>query len=182
MLILKGNFHELKWFWLLLAAALACFSGPLQAATAVGAARAPDVVAAEFYGWYLDTLSADQDPLSDRYERFSSYVARPLVDQLAERLRSGPALPAAAPAGDYFLKVASYRAAWLHARPRAMTVHQEINEKRRQAEVIVTLGEGSDARQVLGLGMVLENGAWKIRQVVRADPEPPESSARPPII
>jgi hypothetical protein len=177
MLILKGNFQELKWFWLLLAAVLACFYGPLQVATAA-AARAPDAVAAEFYGWYLDTLSADQDPLSDRYERFSSYVARPLVEQLAGRLRSGPALPAAAPASDYFLKVTSYRAAWLHARPRAMI----INQGARQAEVVVTLGEGSDARQVLGLGMVLENGAWKIRQVVRAEPERPESSARPPVI
>lgn len=182
MLILKGNFEELKWFWLLLAAVLACFYGPLQAATGAAAARAPDVVAAEFYGWYLETLSADQDPLSDRYERFSSYVARPLVEQLAEHLRSGPALPAAAPASDYFLKATRYRAEWLHARPRAMTLHQESNEKRRRAEVIVTLGEGSDARQVLGLGMVLENGAWKIRQVVRAESESAESSARPPII
>jgi hypothetical protein len=195
MLILKGNFTDRKSFapWLaaLLAAMLACVcalvpaavssAAPAAAPAAMSAlarvpARAPDVVAADFYGWYLDALSADQDPLSDRYDRFGTYVAKALVDQLAVGLRSGPALPAAAPAGDYFLKTRSYRAAWLRARPRALTVRKDA----RQAEVLVTLGEGSDARRLLGLGMVLENGGWKIRQVVRADPEGLESSAEPP--
>jgi hypothetical protein len=184
MLILKGNFFQFIFAGLLLVAVLASPSRPLHAAPARPAtqgsapvpAQAPDAAAAEFYGWYLDTLGADQDPLSDRYERFNTYVAQALVDQLAAHLRSGPAVPAAAAASDYFLKVSSYRSAWLHARVRAMTLRQQA----RQAEVLVTLGEGSDAKQVLGLGMVLENGAWKIRQVVRAEPGAPESSAGPP--
>jgi len=51
-------------------------------------ARAPEVVAAEFYGWYLETLAADQDPLSDRHERFAAYVARPLVELLLQRMQA----------------------------------------------------------------------------------------------
>lgn len=175
MLILKENFLKLKLLGLVLLVLFACGTAPprVTAATA-SAAPPPDVVAAAFYGWYLDALSADQDPLSDRYERFTTYVAHALVEQLLARMT-------AAPAGDYFLKTPHYQGAWLRTRVRALTVSRQP----RHAQVIVTLGEGSDARQVLGIAMMLEGGAWKIREVVRAardapDSGAPESSAGPP--
>ena len=56
-------------------------------------ARAPEAVAAEFYGWYLDTLAADQDPLSDRYDTFTRYVAKDLGGAPGR----APASPAAGP-------------------------------------------------------------------------------------
>jgi hypothetical protein len=103
MLILKGNFIKyvarIAVPTVLLAAVPAGAGAAGQAAWAApaGAAarpaiRAPEVVAAEFSGWYLETLAADQDPLSDRHERFAAYVARPLVEQLVQRLqaRAGP--------------------------------------------------------------------------------------------
>ena len=57
-------------------AGLVCNAAPAWGAPAAmparAAIRAPETVAAEFYGWYLETLDADQDPLSDRYERLSA--------------------------------------------------------------------------------------------------------------
>jgi hypothetical protein len=81
-------------------------------------ARAPDAVATEFYGWYLDTLGADQDPLSDRYDTFSRYVAKELSARLVERLQGGRV-----PQRDYFTQSASYRPAWQRS-VRAATVRQ----------------------------------------------------------
>lgn len=181
MLILKENFLKLKLLGFVLLVLFACFGAPprvIAAAPTAPATPAPDVAAAAFYGWYLDALSADQDPLSDRYERFTAYVARGLVEQLVARMT---ATRAAAPHGDYFLKTPHYRSAWLRTRVRALTVGRQA----RHAEVIVTLGEGGDAKQVLGIAMMLEGGAWKIREVVRAasdgpDSPVPESSAGPP--
>ena len=77
MLIRKGNFLKL----ILVGVLLVCLSAR------AAALRAPETVAAEFYGWYLQTLDADQDPLSDRYDRLNAYVAKPLVDQLVKRLQ-----------------------------------------------------------------------------------------------
>lgn len=164
MLIHKGNLFKLVLAWLLLVAALAR-AAPMPAV----AGRAPDVVAAEFYGWYLDTLVADQDPLSDRTARFNTYVAKALADQLVARLRAGPP-----PASDYFLQAAGYRDGWLRGQVHAAVVRRQA----RQADVVVTLGTGS-AQRTLALVMVPEDGVWKIRRVSLADPE---SSTGPPIV
>lgn len=184
MLIIKGKFPSLNFFALLttsllalllaLPPALAAAARPLD--TKAGA-RGPEVVATEFYGWYLEALSADQDPLSDRYDTFTRYVARELAARLVERLQSGQL-----PQRDYFIQSASYRPAWQRS-VRAVTVRRRAGA----AEVLVTLGEdrtasGEDAgpRQVLALSMVLENGAWKIRQVAAVDAA--GSSAEQPVI
>jgi hypothetical protein len=176
MLIHKGNFLKRKSVGLLLAAALAGLAGPLPAApraahAAAATARAPEAVAAEFYGWYLETLDADQDPLSDRYERLNTYVAKPLVEQLLKRLQ---ATGAGRTAGDYFLQSARIRGAWLRGRVQAVTLRRQANA----ADVLVTLdGDGDgDAKHELVLAMVLDNGTWKIRQVNRAALDLPESS------
>jgi len=176
MLILKGKFPVFKLFGLLLAILLAAVA-PARALDAKAGARAPDVVAAEFYGWYLETLGADQDPLSDRYATFTRYVSRELAARLVERLQGGHP-----PRSDYFTQSSSYRPAWQRS-VRAATMRQRAGA----ADVLVTLGDaaegeenGGGPRRVLGLSMVLENGAWKIRQVVAVDAS--GSSAEQPAI
>jgi len=231
MLILKGNFIKDRAnvarrsvlcarLWTaaaapVLAAVLAILpatapAGPLAAVSAGAAARtqvrAPETVAAEFYRWYLETLAADQDPLSDRHERFTAYVARPLVEQLVQRLQARAGSPAAASdgrplpdgaaggtladagagaaavGGDYFLQSEHIDGAWLRSRVRAITVRQQA----RAAHVLVTLdvdgNDGAGAKHELLLTMVLEGGAWKIRHVNRASVDVFESSPDRPII
>lgn len=157
MLIHKGNFLKLILAGLL----LACLGAPASAL------RAPETVAAEFYGWYLQTLDADQDPLSDRYERLNAYVAKPLVDQLVQRLRENKAA-----AGDYFLQSSRIQGAWLRGRVQAVTLRRQA----RSADVLVTLDGNGDAKHEVVLTMVLDNGTWKIRHVNRAAPDGAESS------
>jgi hypothetical protein len=164
MLILKGKFPIFNLLPLLLALLLAA-AAPARALDAKAGARAPDAIATEFYGWYLETLSADQDPLSDRYDTFTRYVAKELAARLVERLQGGKL-----PQRDYFTQSASYRPAWQRS-VRAAVMRQRAGA----ADVLVTLGDGGEARsddgphRVLVLSMVLENGAWKIRQVAAVD-------------
>ena len=160
MLIHKGNFLKFILSGLLLVCLVA------RAASL----RAPETVAAEFYGWYLQTLDADQDPLSDRYDRLNAYVAKPLVDQLVKRLREKTSQ-----AGDYFLQSPRIQGAWLRGRVEAVTLRRQA----RSADVLVTLDGDGDAKHEVVLTMVLDNGTWKIRHVNRAALE---SSASQPII
>ncbi|MCS0582168.1 hypothetical protein NX784_11245 [Massilia pinisoli] len=167
MLIHKGNFLKRKSASILLAAALTGFAGPLPpahgAAIAAPTVRAPEAVAAEFYDWFLATLDADQDPLSDRYERLHAYVAQPLVDQLLARGQG---------AGDYFLQSSRIRGAWLRAPVRTAVLRRQA----RTADVLVTLDGGGDAQHDVVLTMALDNGTWKIRSVSRAAVDASESS------
>jgi hypothetical protein len=135
---------------------------------------APDAVATEFYGWYLDTLAADQDPLSDRHATFNNYVARELTTRLIDRLNarlnarlSGRGVPDT----DYFLQSPGYQSTW-----RRHVAATTVRQRGRSADVIVTLGEEGGAKRVLALAMVLEAGTWKIRQVVLAEARPSKSS------
>jgi hypothetical protein len=171
MLILKGKFLTVKRGAVACGVACALLAGgcPATVAAAQSAeraatptARAPDSVAAEFYGWYLDVLSADQDPLSDRHERFSRYVARDLTGQLILRLQQPPL-----PELDYFLQARDYEPAWRRNVRTAV-----LRRVRDGAEVLVTLGGGDGPARVLVLTMVPENGAWKIRRVATADRGP----------
>jgi hypothetical protein len=175
MLILKGKFLISKFASVcgavLMLAALA-WMGVAQVQATPPRALAPDAVAAEFYGWYLDTLGADQDPLSDRHATFNNYVARELTARLVERLSGGRV-----PDSDYFLQSPGYRSAW-RSHVAAITVRQ----RGAGADVIVTLGGEEGAKRVLALAMVLEAGRWKIRQVVLAEARPARSSPDPSVI
>jgi hypothetical protein len=185
MLILNGKFLFLN-FVVLLASLLTSVGAGVQAAEArtgmkaemkievKAPARAADVVATEFYGWYLETLSADQDPLSDRYNIFTRYVAKELTERLVERLQGDPP-----PARDYFVQSSGYRPAWLRS-VRATVMRQHGGT----ADVLVTLGDGAEEsgpRQLLALSMVVENGAWKIRRVVGVDAYSKSSAEQPAI-
>jgi hypothetical protein len=189
MLILKGKFPISKLSStfaascaaLLMLAALAWMGvTQVQAAPApradMGPNAAPDAVATAFYGWYLDTLGADQDPLSDRHATFNNYVARELTARLIERLDAG-LKGRRLPDTDYFLQSPGYETAWRH-QVAATTVRQRGGG----ADVIVTLGEEGGPKRVLALAMVLEAGSWKIRQVVLAEARPAGSSPDPSVI
>jgi hypothetical protein len=166
MLILKGKFPIVNLWVLLLAPWLALLlafgAAPAWAAEVKTGARAPDAVATEFYGWYLETLGADQDPLSDRYDTFVRFVAKDLTARLVDHLQGGRL-----PQCDYFTQSASYRPAWQRS-VRAATMRLRAGA----ADVVVTLGDSNDdsgPHQVLALSMVLEGGVWKIRRVVSVD-------------
>jgi len=174
MLILKGKFLKLKFVPLLgalLMLAVLTWMGIAQVQAAPLRQASPDAVAAEFYGWYLDTLGADQDPLSDRHATFTDYVARELTARLAERLSLGPS-GGSAPATDYFLQSPGYQSAW-----RQHVAATTVRQRGDGADVIVTLGSEEGAKRVLALAMVREAGSWKIRQVVLAEARPAKSSA-----
>ncbi|QJE00757.1 DUF3828 domain-containing protein [Massilia forsythiae] len=149
--------------------ALCCLGLAWPGASSLHAAparpAAPEAVATAFYGWYLDTLSADQDPLSDRHAVFSNYVAQALVARLVARLNGG-----GAPERDYFLQSPGYRSAW-----RGHVAATTVRRRAGAADVIVTLGEDGGAKRVLALAMVLEDGAWKVRQVALAEARSTES-------
>jgi hypothetical protein len=181
MLILKGKFPIVKRCMVSCAVLLALSGAGCPATVSAAqatervapqAVRAPERVAAEFYGWYLDVLSADQDPLSDRHERFTRYVARDLTGQLILRLQKPPL-----PELDYFLQARDYEPSW-----RRNVRAASLRRVRDGAEVLVTLGGGTGPARTLVLTMVLENGAWKIRRVAPASPQSPESSPEQPVI
>lgn len=166
MLILKGKFLRSKFSALLgallMLAALA-WMGVSQVQAAPPRQPAPDAVATEFYGWYLDTLSADQDPLSDRHATFNNYVARELTARLIERLDTRLA-GGRVPETDYFLQSPGYRSAW-----RRHVAATTVRQRGGSADVLVTLGDEDGAKRVLALAMVQEAGSWKVRQVVLAE-------------
>ncbi len=179
MLILKGKFLISKFFAPLGAALMVlalAWMGSEQVQAAPQRQPAPDAVATEFYGWYLDTLSADQDPLSDRHATFNNYVARELTARLVERLNTR-LVGGRVPDTDYFLQSSGYRSDW-----RRHVAATTVRQSGAGADVIVTLGGEEGARRVLALAMVLEAGSWKIRQVVLAEARPAGSSPDPSTI
>jgi hypothetical protein len=102
-------------------------------------------------------------------------VSRELAARLVERLQGGRV-----PRSDYFIQSSGYRPAWQRS-VRAAIMRQRAGA----ADVLVTLGDaGADDEdirgpgKVLALSMVLENGAWKIRQVAALDAS--RSSAEQP--
>jgi hypothetical protein len=194
MLILKGKFLIAKFwtpFGALLMVAVLAWMGAEQVQAAPLRPAAPDAVATEFYGWYLDTLGADQDPLSDRHATFNNYVAKALTANLIERLdkrldtrpNARPNAPPNAPLSggapdiDYFLQSPGYQSAW-----RRHVAATTVRQRGASADVIVTLGGEEGAKRVLALAMVLEAGSWKIRQVVLAEARPAGSSLDPSVI
>jgi len=179
MLILKGKFLISKFFGLLgavLMLAALTWMGAEQVQAAPARQLAPDAVATEFYGWYLDTLGADQDPLSDRHATFNNYVAKELTARLVERLNTR-LVGGRAPDTDYFLQSPGYQSAW-----RRNVAASTVRQRGGSADVIVTLGGEEGAKRVLALAMVLEAGSWKIRQVVLAEARPAGSSLDPSVI
>lgn len=117
--------------------------------------RAPELVADEFYGWYLDTLAADEDPLTDHREKLSFYVAKSLITDIERQINSADGI-----SEDYFLKSQDYLVEWQSTRRASTPIR--IGSTR---VVEIALGSTTKGKHILELSMVRESGVWKIRQV-----------------
>ena len=59
----------------------------------------PELVADEFYGWYLTTLASDKDPFTAEREKLATYVSKDLITEIARQIDSDDGI-----SEDYFLK------------------------------------------------------------------------------
>ena len=118
-------------------------------------ARKADLVANEFYGWYLDSLATDIDPLTDRRKQLATYVAKDLLAEIDRQSRSPDGM-----SEDYFLKAQDYLDDW-----QSIRVSSKPTRRGTSKVVIVTLGAHPESRRSLEVTMIRENAAWKIRTV-----------------
>jgi hypothetical protein len=134
---------------------LVCLNVGLVKAVAAEAERPPQVVATEFYAWYLKTIESQQDPMTDRPDQMSEYVAKPLLTQLRRMMAQEGGLEA-----DYFIHAQDYLDDW-------STTISATNSTIRgnSATLELTLGASPKTRQHLALTMTREQRRWKIRKV-----------------
>lgn len=122
--------------------------------------RAPDLVAKEFYGWYLESLAADTDPLTDQRNQLAKYITKDLLAEIDRQSHSPDGM-----AEDYFLKAQDYLDDWLSNRVTSKPARHGTS-----TVVVVTLGATPETRRSLKLTMVREKTSWKIRHVSLANP------------
>ncbi|WP_445231056.1 DUF3828 domain-containing protein [Duganella rhizosphaerae] len=108
-----------------------------------------------FYEWYLRSLAAGREPLSDDRKEISKYVSRSLVRELEKRMRSDEGMEE-----DYFIKAQDYLDDW----ERSVVVDKATvdGEKARAA---LQLGATGESRRRFSIALVREGGIWKIRSV-----------------
>lgn len=140
----------------LLAVSLWCVTqfASAQQASAVTALEA-EVVATEFYGWYLESLAADSEPLTTGRKQLATYVAKDLLREIDRQRRSPDGIPE-----DYFLKAQDYLDEW-----KSIRVSSKPTRRGTSIVVTVTLGADPESRRSLKLTMIQESAAWKIRTV-----------------
>jgi hypothetical protein len=117
--------------------------------------EAPDVVAREFYAWYLNELSKNQDPISDSASTMKKYVSSKTLKKIHQMINSPSGMES-----DYFLKTQDYLDEWLAA-PKS----QIKRISNGNAEVIITLGGGTKSSHQISAAMLTEGGYWKIGKV-----------------
>lgn len=121
--------------------------------------QAPELVADEFYGWYLNTLAADEDPFAAKREKLATYVSKDLITEIARQISSADGI-----SEDYFLKAQDYLDEWQFARRASKPVRRGSTRI-----LLMTLGSKPENMRTFELSMILENGAWKIRRVKLKD-------------
>lgn len=141
---------------ILLSFSLLCVSHAVSAQTGTQVPnRSPNLVATEFYGWYLESLASDADPLTSKRAQLATYVSKALLADIDRQRRSPDGMPE-----DYFLKAQDYLDDWRSHRESSQPIRS-----RTSRVVIVTLGGAPQSKRSLELTMVSENAAWKIRKV-----------------
>jgi hypothetical protein len=124
------------------------------ASPALAKSPPPEQAALQFYRWYMQSLTVNQDPLKQSPVQMSAYVEKGLMTDLKRRM-SRKGLHA-----DYFIQAQQYREDWAtHIRAVRPTVQGNI------ASVVVLLGATADTRRILALTMSREDGDWKISMV-----------------
>lgn len=140
---------------------LLCLAQLASAQPAPGTStRAPELVATEFYGWYLESLASDIDPFTDRRAQLATYVTKDLLAEIDRQSHSPDGMPE-----DYFLKAQDYLDDWLPYR-----VSSKPARSGTAKVVVVTLGATPETKRSLKLTMDRENSVWKIRKVSLAKP------------
>jgi hypothetical protein len=135
-------------------AALTVAAQCFLASPAMAKSQAPEEAAVQFYRWYMQSLTINQDPLKQSPVQMSAYVEKGLMKELKRRM-SGKGLHA-----DYFIQAQEYMDDWAtHIKAVRPTVQGNI------ASVVVLLGATPDTRRILALTMSREDGDWKISMV-----------------
>lgn len=124
------------------------------ASPAMAKSQPPQQAAVQFYRWYMQSLTINQDPLKQSPVQMSAYVERGLMKQLKRRT-SRQGLHA-----DYFIQAQEHMEDWVtHIKAVRPVVQGNI------ASVVVLLGATPDTRRILALTMSREDGDWKISMV-----------------
>jgi hypothetical protein len=135
-----------------LAFGVAIFLAQLVAGTeALAKAQPPELAAAQFYRWYMQSLAINQDPLRQSPVQMSAFVSKGLISDLKRRMnRKG--LHA-----DYFIQAQEFMDDWT-------TDIQVVKPKieGNMATVVLVLGATDETRRRLALTLTMEGGDWKI--------------------
>lgn len=152
--------HRCRLLLTLLACVMLLVGQIASAQAAYGqSVQAPELIADEFYGWYLKTLASDEDPFAAKREKLATYVSKDLITEIARQINSVDGV-----SEDYFLKAQDYLDEWHSARRASKPVrHGAISI------LLITLGTKPENIRTVELSMILENGAWKIRRVKLKD-------------
>lgn len=122
---------------------------------AAAASQAAEQTVSEFYRWYLHSLAAGREPLSDDRVKISKYVSNSLVREIRRRMRSDEGLDE-----DYFIKAQDYSDDWT----RNVVAGKAVVDGDK-ALVALQLGAGSQTSRKLSVVLTREDGIWKIQGV-----------------
>jgi hypothetical protein len=138
-----------------LVALLICWSQLFIASQAAASSLSADQATSVFYKWYLHSLAAGREPLSDDRRTLFKYVARALVGDIEKSMHSDEGLDE-----DYFIKAQDYLDEW-----ESTIVVDKPAVSGSTAVVALQLGRSRDNLRRFSIALIKEAGAWKIRRV-----------------
>ena len=129
----------------------------LQASVAAQV-KGPDVVAKDFYKWYLTELNAERNPIRQNKKKLLGFVSR--------RLGRWVYSPAYSEYGaDYFIDAQDWEQTWVNGISATRTVIKGSTATVRiQLEPAKNVDSGF-GRRVLPIKLVKEGGVWKIDMI-----------------
>ena len=140
---------------LLLSAFLLFFALHISAGAQV---KPPDVVAKDFYKWYLTELNAERDPISQNKARMRSFISARLSRWVYSSSYSEYG-------ADYFIDAQDWEQSWVNGISATRPVIKGSTATLRvqfDPAKGVTSGFG---RRILPVKLVKEGGVWKIDRV-----------------
>lgn len=151
---MKTPFRHLRRFQSIsfstLVALLICFSQTMAANS-----QPVEQTVSAFYEWYLHSLAAGLEPLSDDRKEFAKYVAHSLVREIDKRMRSEDGMEE-----DYFIKAQDYLDDWEQS-----IVVAKATVEGNKARTTLQLGTAGDSRRRFSIALIREAGYWKIQSV-----------------
>jgi len=120
---------------------------------------APEVVAVEFYKWYINEMAAEREPLDTERTKLSQYVTLSLIhriDRIGRILRRKDDFPDT----DYFMCTQDYMEDW---EANVTAIPRQVGPSR--VSLLVTLGKDPKTIEELAVDLVLDHGQWKICKV-----------------